>query len=515
MATAYLATVNKPLVSYEFEVVELKAAAGYDESESFRLGDTVHGYDEALKMAVTARIIDYTEYPLEPERSKVTLANFKPDLTDALVGLEDARDRINNVTTGDGGVRSDRLEGAINTLKNQLRASGAYATAEVLENEGYLLENTDKNSPDYGALYLGPGIFALASEKSGGGDWNWRTFGTGKGFTGDEITAGLIRAEFVQIGPGTTFEDGYDPSVIDSTLRSDLRLSAPLPTSITMSEAGIRASSADPKRYAQLDYRGLYIAGGAIQIDGGLPDSQVSGASGWNSKTTRMTSEGIYTGTVQANQVNADTLSAISANLGTITAGSIFGAYINGTTIDGGTITGALIRTAASGTRVELTSSLVAYYDDNNFIRMNPTYSVRPGVEFWDSGSLRGILCATPDALNIYGVGDIRLAPLAGNVRFTSWSSVYSDSPLQSLQNALDGKANLFHTHNQSDISGLASSLATKANYGSSTSSATGGGHNHAIPDGTRLAIWGTGNTVSGYVTWSAFGGWTHSHTQN
>jgi hypothetical protein len=68
--------------------------------------------------------------------------------------------------------------------------------------------------------------------------------------------------------------------------REDLRLSAPLPTSLTLNQDGIRASTSDPTKYAQLDYRGLYVKGGAIQIENGLSDSQIGSASTWHGKET-------------------------------------------------------------------------------------------------------------------------------------------------------------------------------------------------------------------------------------
>ena len=61
-------------------------------------------------------------------------------------------------------------------------------------------------------MLLGGGRFAIANQKDGQGGWTWRTFGTGTGFTADEINAGKIKAEFVQVGAATTFEVGYDPN---------------------------------------------------------------------------------------------------------------------------------------------------------------------------------------------------------------------------------------------------------------------------------------------------------------
>lgn len=81
---------------------------------------------------------------------------------------------------------------------------------------------------------------------------------------------------------------------IDSNIREDLRLSSSLPTSINLSSDGIRASTITPNKYAQLDYRGLYISNGAIQIDGA------------NGKTNYITGEYIDLGNAGLN--NAGTV---------------------------------------------------------------------------------------------------------------------------------------------------------------------------------------------------------------
>jgi phage minor structural protein len=51
-------------------------------------------------------------------------------------------------------------------------------------------------------------------------------------------------------------------------IKTDLRMTAPLPTSLTMNQDGIKATTlTDPNKYAQLDYRGLFVKRGAIQIE--------------------------------------------------------------------------------------------------------------------------------------------------------------------------------------------------------------------------------------------------------
>src|SRR5690625_2602302 len=94
------------------------------------------------------------------------------------------------------------------------------------------------------------------------------------------------------------------PEWLDNKLLGDLRLESPLPTSITMNQDGITAyTTHDPNAYARLDHRGLYIRGGAIQIDGGLPDSQIDSAEKWNRQGTYIDSNGVYTGLISADQI--------------------------------------------------------------------------------------------------------------------------------------------------------------------------------------------------------------------
>jgi hypothetical protein len=77
----------------------------------------------------------------------------------------------------------------------------------------------------------------------------------------------------------------------------------------------------------------------------------------------------MQTNVLTALKVTATSLSAISANIGSVTAGSITGITITGTTITGGTV-----RTAASGSRVEMSGSsntLKVYNGSTTIIQMD------------------------------------------------------------------------------------------------------------------------------------------------
>jgi hypothetical protein len=135
----------------------------------------------------------------------VALANFTPSIEDLQSKLVETRNVVQKITNTNGSVNTRWLEGIVDLLTNQLVASGSYTNAQVLNGKGILLENTNEASTDFGALYLGPGIFAIASEKDGSNEWVWRTFGTGTGFTADELNAGKINTSAIKIEGSTNF----------------------------------------------------------------------------------------------------------------------------------------------------------------------------------------------------------------------------------------------------------------------------------------------------------------------
>ena len=113
----------------------------------------------------------------------------------------------------------------------------------------------------------------------------------------------------------------------DTTMRQDLRITAPLPTSISMDANGITASTTTAGKYARLDYRGLFIAGGALQIEGGLTEQQL--ASGVTKKMSYLDSNGLYTGQVNIGGSGTNGILSIkNASNNEIVRGDTNGLYV-------------------------------------------------------------------------------------------------------------------------------------------------------------------------------------------
>ncbi len=103
-------------------------------------------------------------------------------------------------------------------------------------------------------------------------------------------------------------------------------------------------------------------------------------------QATQIVGDNVIANTIDAQKLNVGQLSAITADLGTITAGSITGI----------TITGSLFRTATSGQRIEITSSptnLINFYDDSDLYG---------SLEVESSGGSGHINLSTPDGAGLF-----------------------------------------------------------------------------------------------------------------
>ena len=97
-----------------------------------------------------------------------------------------------------GSIYADRLNGQIDVVKNQILSS--VSNWHTDDNGNIIFVSADESS----AMMLSGAGFMLASSKTDDGDWDWRTLGTGKGITAEEIVAGFISAERIEAGSITT-----------------------------------------------------------------------------------------------------------------------------------------------------------------------------------------------------------------------------------------------------------------------------------------------------------------------
>ena len=267
---------KNPRATYRMTVLDLERLSGY-EHEKVRLGDTTRVIDRKFSppMLVEARVIEIHRDRLRPENTQITLGKFAPTLADDYV----AQQKLNRIVSASfspstGKLATAWLDGKINVLTNQLEATTSNWRTD--ENGNLVFETTDGTA----AMMLTGAGFMLANEKDGNGAWIWRTFGTGDGFTADELNAGKIQTSLIQIfGNSHFYWDSDFLYIIDPANQNK---------QIRLSKEGIRFTGDGGQTWTV-----------AISVDG-----------------------------IMADAIVATTLSAISADMGEITAGKLTGGQI-------------------------------------------------------------------------------------------------------------------------------------------------------------------------------------------
>lgn len=199
---AYLGTVDSPRIKLSVDLAAVMTSEQYrhyKDLERVGLGDTVVLYHRRLGIHINARVQSREYNPVTGENHKVELGNDNRNLYTSIASMHQAAELIKMIVDRNGHLRGENIRGVIDLLTTQLMASGSYSNAQVVKGKGALFENTDESSPDYGAMYIGPGIFAIANSKTQDGSWDWRTFGTGQGFVGSEMVAGSVKAEQIDV----------------------------------------------------------------------------------------------------------------------------------------------------------------------------------------------------------------------------------------------------------------------------------------------------------------------------
>lgn len=194
--------LDKPKVNYKVDLVEVANTEDYKDYKKLTtigIGDDVLTKDRKLKINVTARCIRLVYDCIEEENAEVELGNFIENYFDKTTS---AADIIQKVTREDGTLKAEEVYGKIDAVKAQLKAQRDIS--QPSEVRAVLFEDLVEGSPTYGAMSIGTMGFCIASERTADGkDWDWKTFGTGRGFYADYVCVGqldgaLIRADSIQ-----------------------------------------------------------------------------------------------------------------------------------------------------------------------------------------------------------------------------------------------------------------------------------------------------------------------------
>lgn len=193
---------DKPEISITIDFADLRRA-GYPYDVPGE-GDDVYLIYEPIGIDVEARLTEieeeFEESNIYPYKTTVTLANIRGSFTDNLI---DAHKQIKSVIGNDGKIRYNALDEAVK------RATAALQSAQTeLEFENGIIAR-DKNNPNFLVLFNSNGI---GISRDGG--QTFKEALTSDGFVASAGVIGQFEANNIQIGPDTTFADGYNPAGI-------------------------------------------------------------------------------------------------------------------------------------------------------------------------------------------------------------------------------------------------------------------------------------------------------------
>lgn len=244
---AYLDAHKEPGVTYSADVIDL-VAMGRD-WEGVAVGDDVQIVDTCFSPAlrcegrVTKLVTDELGGAM-----RVTLGNITETMTDMWLSQQQKLSSLSKRSSSWDVAAStppSYLQQVVDAMNTQFNMSGSSYTFTSFE-QGTIyasvpMDANGRSTTGKGsAMQLCSQGFRIASGCKADGSWDWRTFGTGAGFTADLITVGtlmgdLIKAGTIQdrsgknywnldesevhLGPGAKL-DGKDIAVADAVIAS-------------------------------------------------------------------------------------------------------------------------------------------------------------------------------------------------------------------------------------------------------------------------------------------------------
>lgn len=187
----YASGADLPAVTIEVTMIDLAKTEQYKDFKDLvtvGLGDTVHCYNYKLGITTDARVIKLTWDCIRNQAGEMTLGdyeyNYFSELTSSLQAIQQVIGPGNTLV-------AERVSGVLNAINTQLRYQKNVAqTADV---RAILFEDTNEESPTYGAMCLGTQGFQIADSRTADGrNWDWTTAFTAKGGYANTLIAGLL-----------------------------------------------------------------------------------------------------------------------------------------------------------------------------------------------------------------------------------------------------------------------------------------------------------------------------------
>ncbi|MEG1495278.1 MAG: phage tail protein [Bacilli bacterium] len=236
---AYLKEISKAKRSLKMKVADMYEIN--NTYEKYNLGDEIPVECKVFGVNEGFRIIEISLDLLNPMNNTYLFGNKIGTLTDKQIIMQNSQAKIESFFN-ENGLKSQYLEGTINLLSNNMRAM--VDNADKHDGVAILFECLIPGDL-YGATAIGTKGFMIAEELKADGTWNWRTFGTAKGFVADLIIAGTMLADRIR---GGILES------MDGSLRLDL---TDTKNGIQFMKNGLRAININGNQLDFFDWDGL------------------------------------------------------------------------------------------------------------------------------------------------------------------------------------------------------------------------------------------------------------------
>lgn len=260
--------MSKPKKTYSFSYIRVDDDHGIPAQDIginaiFKIFDNELDIDDSMFVKkITYGVDKKSVGTIEVSNQDITLSNS--DLGSLLSRMSQLADLIDQKSSlygraqaisGDNTIFAERLNGRIDVLRTRLYSTSSNWYTDDRGN--IVFESAGGES----AMMLSGAGFMIANGKDSNNQWIWRTFGTGEGFTADEIVAGFISAERIEAGTIAV-------SKLVSTAGADLDISNNSAvtnkytkvTGITIESAGIDISGSQYVKIA---------SGGYFQVETG------------------------------------------------------------------------------------------------------------------------------------------------------------------------------------------------------------------------------------------------------
>ena len=187
----YDSGADVPDVTIEVNMIDLAQTDQYKDFQGLvtvALGDTVRCINSKLGITSNARVIKLTWDCITNRSAGMTLGDYEYNYFSELTSSLEAVKQI----VGPGNtVIAERVQGVLNAINTQLRYQKNVAQTQDVR--AILFEDTNPDSPLYGAMCLGTQGFQIADKRTEDGrDWDWSTAFTAKGGYADVLIAGIL-----------------------------------------------------------------------------------------------------------------------------------------------------------------------------------------------------------------------------------------------------------------------------------------------------------------------------------